>query len=64
LEKFKKTYMFILFTKTRWGIVFFTAQRVSTVKVVCAALPGEILNTELDIDICDEFKALVIDPTY
>jgi hypothetical protein len=25
LEKFKKTYVFILFTKTRWGIVFFIA---------------------------------------
>ncbi len=32
---------------------------------MCAALPGEILNTELDIDICDEPKALVTtDPTY
>jgi hypothetical protein len=25
LEKFKKTYVFILFTKTRWGTIFFTA---------------------------------------
>jgi hypothetical protein len=32
LEKFKKTCVFILFTKTRWGTVFFTAQRANTVK--------------------------------
>jgi hypothetical protein len=64
LEKFKKTYVFILFTKTRWGTVIFTVRRASTVKAACAVLPSEILNAELDIDICDELKALVIDPTY
>ncbi|CAK9221855.1 unnamed protein product [Sphagnum troendelagicum] len=64
LEKFKKTYVFILFTKTRWGTVFFTAQRASIVKATCAALPGKILNAKLNIDICDELKALVIDPAY
>ncbi len=32
--------------------------------MACTALPGEILNTELDIDICNELKALVTDPTY
>jgi hypothetical protein len=66
LEKFKKTYMLILFTKTRWGTVFFTTQRANTVKAtsVCAMLPSEILNTKLDIDICDELKALVTNPAY
>ncbi|RHY22795.1 hypothetical protein DYB32_009393 [Aphanomyces invadans] len=46
LEKFKKTYVLILYTKTRWGAVFFAAQRASKVKAACAALPGEILNTD------------------
>jgi hypothetical protein len=64
LEKFKKTYVFILFTKTRRGTVFFTAQHVSMVKATCATLPGEIMHAELDIDICDELKALVTDPAY
>ncbi len=64
LENFKKTYVFILFTKTQWGIVFFITQRVSTIKVTCAALPSVILNTKLDINICDEHKALVTDPIY
>jgi hypothetical protein len=64
LEKFKKTYVFILFTKTRWGTVFFTAQRASTVKATCTTLPSEILNAELDIDTCDKLKALVTDPAY
>ncbi len=56
--------MFILFTKTRWGTVFFIAQCASTIKAVCAALLGEILNTKLDIDVCNELKALVTDPAY
>jgi hypothetical protein len=64
LEKFKKTYVLILFTKTRWGTVFFIAQRASIVKVACVALPNEILNVELDIDICDELKALVTNLAY
>ncbi len=64
LEKFKKTYVLILFTKTRWGIVFFTAQCANTVKAPCTTLLGEILNAELDIDICDELKVLVIDLAY
>ncbi|ETV94435.1 hypothetical protein H310_11763 [Aphanomyces invadans] len=46
LEKFKKTYVLILYTKTRWGAVFFAAQRASKVKAACAALPGEILNAD------------------
>ncbi|CAK9207874.1 unnamed protein product [Sphagnum troendelagicum] len=64
LEKFKKTYVLILFTKTRWGTVFFTVQRASTVKATCTTLISEILNAKLDIDICDELKALVTDPAY
>jgi hypothetical protein len=34
------------------------------VKVAWVALLGKILNVELDIDKCDELKALVIDLTY
>jgi hypothetical protein len=64
LEKYKKTYVLILFTKTRWGTVFFAAQRASLVKAACAALPSEILNSDLDIDICDQLKHQVTDPTY
>jgi hypothetical protein len=64
LEKFKKNFVLILFTKTRWDTVFYTAQRASTVKAACAALPGAILNAELDIDLCEELKALVTDPAY
>jgi hypothetical protein len=39
-------------------------QRASTVKAACPALPGEILNAEINIDLCDELKALVTDPAY
>ncbi len=64
LEKFKKTYVFIFFTKTLWSTVFFTMQHASMVKVACVVLPCEILNVELDIDICDKLKVLVIDLAY
>ena len=64
MEKYKKRYNLILFTKTRWGTVYFAAQRASVVKAACASLPGEILNADLDIDMCDKLKALVTDPAY
>lgn len=64
VEKYKKTYVLILFTKTRWGTVFYSAQRATLVKSACAALPGEIMNSDLDIDISDKFKQLVTDPAY
>jgi hypothetical protein len=64
LEKYKKTYVLILFTKTRWGTVFYAAQRATAVKAACAALPGEILNSDLDIDISENLKMLVTDPAY
>lgn len=64
LEKYKKTYMLILFTKTRWGTVYYAAQRATLVKAACASLPGEILNGDLDIDMCEKLKQLVTDPAY
>ena len=64
LEKYKKTYVLILFTKTRWGTVVFAAQRANVVKAACAALPSEILNSDLDIDISDKLKQLLTDPLY
>ena len=64
MEKYKKTYVLILFTKTRWGTVFFAAQRANRVKAACAALPSEILNSDLDIDIPDKLKQLLTDPLY
>ena len=64
MEKYKKRYNLILFTKTRWGTVYYAAQRASVVKAACASLPGEILNADLDIDMCDKLKALVTDPAY
>jgi len=64
IEKYRKTYVLILFTKTRWGTVYYTAQRASTIKSACASLPGEILNADYDIDISDELKALVTDQSY
>jgi hypothetical protein len=64
MEKYKKTYILILFTKTRWGTVYYAAQRASLVKTACASLPGEIMNSDLDIDMTDKLKTLVTDPTY
>jgi hypothetical protein len=64
LEKFKKTYGLILFTKTRWGSVVFAAQRANVVKAACAVLPSEILSYDLDIDISDKFEQLLTDPLY
>jgi len=64
LEKYKKVYTLILFTKTRWGTVYYAAKRASAVKTACASLPGEILNSDLDIDMCDKLKTLVTDPAY
>ena len=64
LEKYKTTYTLILFTKTRWGTVFYFAQRATRVKAACAALPREILNSDLDIDMCKELKQLLTDPVY
>jgi hypothetical protein len=63
-EKYKKTYVLILFTKTRWGTVYYAAQRATAVKAACASLPGEIMNGDLDIDMCDKLKQLVTDPSY
>ena len=37
---------------------------MSKVKAACAALPGEILNADLDIDISDDLKTLLTDPAY
>ncbi|RHY18354.1 hypothetical protein DYB32_010394 [Aphanomyces invadans] len=59
-----KQVVLILYTKTRWGTVFFAAQRVSKVKAACAAQPGEILNADLDIDISDDLYMLLTDPAY
>ena len=64
IEKYRKTYMLILFTKTRWGTVSYAAERANTVKSACASLPGEILNADYDIDICDELKDLVTNQSY
>lgn len=64
IEKYKTTYVLILFTKTRWGTVYYSAQRAAKVKAACAALPGEILNSDLDIDMCENLKKLVTDPAY
>ncbi|CAK9190867.1 unnamed protein product [Sphagnum troendelagicum] len=50
IEKYQNTYVLILFTKTRWGTVFYTAQRANKVKAAITALPSEILYSELDID--------------
>ncbi|RHY29491.1 hypothetical protein DYB32_005437 [Aphanomyces invadans] len=61
---YMKTYVLILYTKTRWGNVFFAAQRASKVKAACAALPGEILNSDLDIDINADLRMLLTDPAY
>ena len=63
-EKYKKTYTLILFTKTRWGTVYYAAQRATRVKTACASLPGEIMNADLNIDMCDKLKQLVTDPAY
>ena len=32
------------------------------VKAACASLPGEILNSDLDIDMSEDLKQLVTDP--
>jgi hypothetical protein len=62
LEKYKKTYIFT--TKTQWGTVSFAAQHASLVKAACVALPSKILNSDLYIDVCDQLKHQVTDPTY
>jgi hypothetical protein len=62
--KVQRTYVLILFTKTRWGTVFFAAQRANVVKAACAALPSEIVHSDLDIDIPDKLKQLLTDPLY
>jgi hypothetical protein len=64
IEKYRTTYTLILFTKTWWGKVFYAAQRATVVKAACAALPGEILNSDLDIDMCEELKQLLTDPSF
>ena len=66
MEKCKKTktYILILFTKARWGTVHYAAQRASLVKTACASLPGEIMNSDLDINMTDKLKTLVTDRTY
>jgi hypothetical protein len=64
-QKVQETYVLILFTKTRWGTVYYSAQQAAAVKAVCAALPGEILNSDLDIDMSENLKKLVTgDPAY
>ncbi|CAK9883250.1 unnamed protein product [Sphagnum jensenii] len=50
--------------QTRWGTVFYTAQRANKVKAAIAALPSEILYSELDIDLPEELKMLVTDASY
>ena len=64
IEKYKTTYTLILFTKTRWGTFFYAAQGATVVNAACAALPGEILNSDLDINMCEELKQLLTDPSF
>jgi hypothetical protein len=63
-EKYKETYTLFLFTKTRGGTVYYAAQQATRVKTACASLPGEIMNADLDIDMCDKLKQLVTDPAH
>lgn len=44
--------------------MFYAAQRATKVKAACAALPREILNSDLDIDMSESLKQLVTDPAY
>lgn len=61
IEKYRKTYVLILFTKTRWGTVYYAAQRI---KLACASLPSIIFYADHDIDISDKLKALIIKQSY
>jgi hypothetical protein len=63
-EKYGKSFFLILFTKTRWGTVYFAAQRAYRVKQACASLPGEITHSELDIDISDDLSSILVDTGY
>jgi hypothetical protein len=60
----KRTYVLMLFTKTRWGTMYYAAQQAMAVKAACASLPGESMNEDLDIDMCNRLKQLVTDPAY
>jgi hypothetical protein len=64
LEKYGKVLVLILFTRSRWATVFFAAQRANRVKAACAALPGEITHAELDIDMPEDLRELLIDPAF
>jgi hypothetical protein len=64
IEKYKTTYTLILFTKTRWGTFFYAAQGATVVNAACAALPGEILNSDLDINMCEELKQLLTNSSF
>jgi hypothetical protein len=63
-ENSGKTLVLILFTKSRWTTVFFAAQRANRVKQACTDLPGEISHPNLDIDISDELRSMLIDSAY
>lgn len=64
IEKYRKTYVLILFTKIQWGTIYYAAQRARIVKSACVSFPGKILYADYDIDVSHKLKALVIDQSY
>ena len=52
------------FHKSRWGTIYYTAQHATAVIAACASLPGEILNSDLDINMSEDLKHLVTDPVH
>jgi hypothetical protein len=64
LQRFGRTYVLILYTKTRWGTLCDAVKRLCLVRAAICHLPTEIVVTELDTDLDEETKALIMDQAF
>jgi hypothetical protein len=56
--------MLILFTKTRWGTVRDAAKRLNRVRTTMCQLPIEIMSNDLDVDLPNDMRDLILTATF
>jgi hypothetical protein len=63
-EKYGITLVLILFTKMRWGTVRDAAKRLNRVRTVMCQLLIEIMSNNLNVDLPNDLKNLILTATF
>jgi hypothetical protein len=63
-EKYGITLVLILFTKTHWGMVRDAAKRLNQVRTAMCQLPIEIMSNDLDVDLPNDLRDLILTITF